>query len=91
MYEDPRLADKLKSVSDLVAAHSGSLPVHIRLAYANGTVVSIALEGGVDPSEEFLSVLGKLVAKDGWGLDVKSAIFAEPPPDRWSDRARARS
>ena len=91
VYEDPRLADKLKSVSDLVAAHSGSLPVHIRLAYANGTVVSIALEGGVDPSEEFLSVLGKLVAKDGWGLDVKSAIFAEPPPDRWSDRARARS
>ena len=29
--------------------------------------------------------IGKIAAKDGWGLNVKSEIYAEPQPEkRWS-------
>ena len=82
VYEDPKLAEKIKAVSALAAAHPGRLPVHLKLAYANGAVVTVALAGGVDPADEFLAALGKAAAKDGWGLDVKPEIFAERVGDR---------
>ena len=77
VYEDPRLEEKVEAVRGLVAANPGGLPVQIRLAYANGTVVTLELADGVDPSDEFLSGLGKIAAKDKWNLDVKPEIFAE--------------
>ena len=58
----------------------GALPVRLNLCYANGTVVKIELEGGVNPTAEFFSALGKLLPKDSWGLDVKNDIFSEPQP-----------
>ena len=84
VYEDPRLEEKIEAVHGLVAANPGGLPVRIRMAYASGAVVTVELEGGVNPSDEFLAALGKAVVKDGWGLDVKPDIFAEPPAKKWT-------
>ena len=84
VYEDPKIEEKVKAVSELAAAYPGSLPLVIQLSYANGAVVAVELDGGVNPSAEFLAELGKLAAKDGWGLDVKPDIFAEPPERKWS-------
>ena len=67
----------MEAVRGLVAANPGGLPVQIRLAYVNGTVVTLELADGVNPSDEFLSGLGKIAAKDKWNLDVKPDIFAE--------------
>ena len=85
-YEDPGLADMMKSIADLAMSSPGGLPLRMNLNYADGTVVSVGLEGGgVLPSERFLSELGKLVGDCPWGLDVKPDIFAVPQPQkRWS-------
>ena len=80
VYEDPRLKEKLAEVSKLAAAYPGELPLHVRLTYADDSEVTVGIGEGVAPSEEFLSALGKLLAKEKWGLDVKPDIFAEPPP-----------
>ena len=77
VYEDPKIEEKVKAVSELASAYPGRLPLVVQLSYANGAVVAVELDGGVNPSEEFLSELGRLAAKDGWGLDVKPDIFAE--------------
>ena len=76
IYEDHKVEEKVKAVGELAAAYPGSLPLVIQLSYANGAVVAVEL-AGVNPSAEFLAELGKLAAKDRWGLDVKSDIFAE--------------
>ena len=82
-YEDPALAEKVKAVREAMAGNVGSLPVQIRVKYPTGAVVSVELEGGVRPTEALLAELGKIAAKDDWGVDVKSEIFAEPPEKRW--------
>ncbi len=82
-YADPKLAEKLKSLKDAAAASPGPLPVRIRLKYDDGTVVTVELEESVNPSEAFLTEVGKIAATDKWGVDVKSQIFAEPQEKRW--------
>ena len=77
VYEDPKLEEKMTAVGALATAHPGGLPLCFRLAYANGAIVTVELEGGVSPTDEFLAALGKALIKDGWGLDVKADIFAE--------------
>ena len=84
-YEDPKLEEKVVAFGALAAAHPGTIPAHVRLAYANGTTVSVELDGGVMPSDELLAEIGRLAAKDKWGFEVKPDIFAEAPPERkWS-------
>ena len=85
VYEDPGLGDKIKAVSELAAANPGSLPVHINLSYADGTSVTVELDGGVGTSAEFLAALDKVMVKDKWKLDVKPDIFAEPPQKKWGE------
>ena len=82
-YEDPELANKLKAVRETASSNIGSLPLRINVKYLNGAVVAIELEGGIHPSENLLSDIGKIAENDNWGVDVKSEIFAEPPERRW--------
>jgi DNA polymerase-3 subunit alpha len=83
-YDDPDVADKLQKVRAAVEANPGSLPVHVRLGYKDGTTVTVALEGGARPTEAMLSEIGKIAEKEEWGLDVKPDIFAAPPANRWA-------
>ena len=53
--------------------------MHINLSYADGTSVTVELDGGVGTSAEFFAALDKVMVKDKWKLDVKPDIFAEPP------------
>jgi hypothetical protein len=70
----------MKAVSSLAAGNPGGVPMRINLSYANGTNVKLELEGGVNPSADFLGAIGKVAIKDRWGMDAKPDIFAEPPP-----------
>ena len=54
--------------------------MHVNLSYANGPRVTLELDGGVNPTADFLGAIGKVAIKDKWGMDAKSDIFAEPPP-----------
>jgi hypothetical protein len=80
VYEDKSLEEKMKAVASLAAANPGSIPMHINLSYANGTSVKLELEGGVNPTADFLGAIGKIAIKDKWGMDAKPDIFAEPVP-----------
>ena len=82
-YEDPALAEKVKAAREAAAGNPGSLPIRINVKYPTGAVVSVDLGGGVRPTEALLAELGKIAAKDDWGVDVRSEIFAEPPEKRW--------
>ncbi len=85
-YDDPAVADRVKAFADLASSSPGCLPMRLNLAYADGTVVAIELEGGVTPSERFLSELGKLASGCRWGIDAKPDILAAPPPKRRWER-----
>jgi DNA polymerase III alpha subunit len=80
VYEDPKLEEKMKAVASLASANPGGIPMHVNLSYANGTTIKLELQGGVNPSADFLGAIGKVAIKDKWGLDAKPDIFAEPPP-----------
>ena len=80
VYEDPKLEEKMKAIATLAAGNPGSIPMHVNLSYANGTRVKLELDGGVNPTADFLGAIGKVAIKDKWGMDAKSDIFAEPPP-----------
>ena len=75
--------EKAFLLREVGAGNPGSLPMRIRVKYPTGAVVAVELEGGVRPTEALLAELGKIAAKDDWGVDVKSEIFAEPPEKRW--------
>ncbi len=83
-YDDPEVEPKLQKVRAAVESSPGSLPVHVRLGYRDGTTVTVELEGGARPTEALLSEIGKIASKDEWGLDVKPDIFAAPPVNRWA-------
>ena len=83
-YDEPDVAAKLQKVRAAVEANPGSLPVHVRLGYRDGTTVTVALEGGARPTEALLSEIGKIAEGEKWGLDVKPDIFAAPPVNRWA-------
>ena len=62
----------------------GTLPVQLALTFDDGHVVTIALAGGVQPTDAFFGDLAHLVGPENYRLDCKRDIFADPPePKPW--------
>ena len=82
MYADPDLEEKTRRISNLVAAYPGALKVVLSFAYPDGHVVDVEMGGGVSPTMEFISSLGKIVPQKSISLDPSDKIYLEPPPPR---------
>ena len=82
LYADPKLEEKTRCISNLVAAYPGGLKVVLSFAYPDGHVVDVEMGGGVNPTMEFISSRGKIVPQKSISLDPSDKIYLEPPPPR---------
>ncbi len=78
-YEDPCLAERAAQLKDLGTRFPGALALKLELSYADGHQVLVDLKHGIAPCDEFFVALGKIVSREHYRLEVKKAIFAEPP------------